>query len=90
MLEMRIREHVLLGTQSVTVSATAKTDLSREELFTEAARALLFRYQEEFGREAVEAMLRAWLTQGVPNTEWRLRPEDSCWETMRGNGQRRT
>ncbi|MCL6517099.1 hypothetical protein [Alicyclobacillus sp.] len=78
---MRRREHLLLGTNDVTLSVTAKSDLTREQLFEAAVSALMTRFQEEFGAEARRRLARSLADGDLPETEWRLRPEDSCWNT---------
>ena len=79
---MRVREHFLLGTDRATISVTAKTDCERETLFRHAIESILVRYQEEFGEEAAKtftAQLAAGGWNAGKSVEWRIRPEDSCW-----------
>nr|WP_236819974.1 hypothetical protein [Alicyclobacillus tolerans] len=61
------------------MSATAKLDLNRAQLFQSAIDALMLRYQEELGRQEVERFLTTWLASGVQPPNWRLHPKDSCW-----------
>ncbi|MCL6593189.1 MAG: hypothetical protein K6T31_04365 [Alicyclobacillus sp.] len=77
---MRRREHVLLGTDEVTLSVTAKVDLKREELFQLAVLALLTRYEEEFGPEAQQRFSEFLAKADLSHKGWRLSPEDSCWK----------
>ncbi|SFU31855.1 hypothetical protein [Alicyclobacillus macrosporangiidus] len=78
---MRRREHVLLGTDEVTLSVTAKTDLTRPRLFEFAVLALLARYEEEFGSDARKRLAQSLADADLSRPAWRLRPEDSCWNT---------
>jgi|GEM_PF-3724375 len=76
---MRVREHFLLGTDKATISVTAKTDCEREILFHHAIESILARYQEEFGEEASKTFTTQLATRDWNTVEWRIRPEDSCW-----------
>ncbi|MCL6597400.1 MAG: hypothetical protein K6T81_01515 [Alicyclobacillus macrosporangiidus] len=84
---MRRREHVLLGTNEVTLSVTAKTDLTRTQLFEFAAAALLARYEEEFGTEARKRLVQSLAAADLSQPAWRLRPEDSCWNASGPDSQ---
>lgn len=76
---MKMREHFLLGTKEATISVTAKTDCLRKDLFAHAVLSILARYQEEFGKEACEELVQQLASTDLPTFDWRLRPEDSCW-----------
>lgn len=76
---MRVREHFLLGTEQVTISVTAKTDCDRQALFRLALDSILTRYQEEFGVDACQALVKSLQSTKRADINWRLRPEDSCW-----------
>ncbi|MCL6443805.1 MAG: hypothetical protein K6T83_10190 [Alicyclobacillus sp.] len=82
---MRVREHFLLGTETATISVTAKVDCNREFLFQHAAESILARYREEFGREAYLAFIQQLSEKAPSNVEWRLRPEDSCWNQVKSD-----
>ncbi|GLG01168.1 hypothetical protein Alches_12070 [Alicyclobacillus hesperidum subsp. aegles] len=82
---MRIREHFLLGTEQATISVTAKTDCERPALFRHAVDSILTRYQEEFGVDACQALVQSLKSTKRPDINWRLRPEDSCWNHVEGS-----
>ncbi len=76
---MRIREHFLLGTDRVTVSVTAKDDTERGALFETAIVTILTRFQEEFGEAQCDGLIKRISAIDVTEPEWRLNPDDSCW-----------
>lgn len=79
---MKVREHFMLGTELATITATAKRQCGRADLFYHVLESILARYQEEFGKEAY-LKLRQHLSSVTPETvDWRLRPEDSCWHQV--------
>ncbi|MCL6452956.1 MAG: hypothetical protein K6T78_04900 [Alicyclobacillus sp.] len=76
---MRVREHFLLGTDTATITVTAKGDCARDALFRHAVASILTRYQEEFGEEACRAFMQQLARAPLQPSTWRLQPEDSCW-----------
>jgi uncharacterized protein YllA (UPF0747 family) len=79
---MRVREHFLLGTEDATISVTAKRDCKRQDLFRYAVAAIMTRYQEEFGEAACRALVDELAHSDFSRPEWRLNPEDSCWNQV--------
>lgn len=75
---MRTREHFLLGTETVTISVTARGEITRQGLFAEAIRVILARHTEEYGSAETQALLER-VQQEDLKEKWRIRPEDSCW-----------
>jgi hypothetical protein len=80
---VRTREHFLLGTEYATISVTAKQQIERSALFQYAVKAVLTRYREEFGDSALEAVLAQLTDMEWQDEDWRIRPEDSCWENVK-------
>ncbi len=85
---MRVREHFLLGTEKVTISVTAKDDDARIQLFETAIETILVRYQEEFGAKQCKDLLSRIAALDVAAPNWRLSPDQSCWNETQRLGER--